>query len=143
MLLAPLLDNINRMPAPTPGTTNGVETFKKRSAGVNPKTTQKRRRVDRNSAHDSASELGIQDEILGLEEKILESQSNYNSIQTLLNFLRVSSVPDDNRDVLAAVALCRVFCRLMVAKIEQVATKFRYRDYHCAMAERTFERIRK
>lgn len=99
---------IDSMPVATPATPNGIQTiWKRKSPGSDPKAAQKRRKVDQ--------DLDIQGEILGLEEKILASRSNYNSIQTLLEHIRKSPVSDDNEDVIAAVALCRVFCRLMVA----------------------------
>lgn len=54
----------------------------------------------------------VQNEILQLEEKILNSRTNYNEISTLIKLLR----PTDSArqtDVVAAVGLCRVFCKLM------------------------------
>ena len=56
--------------------------------------------------------VGFQDEALQLEEKILESRTNYNSIHTLLEYLQREDGVEQER-VIAAVALCRVFCRLM------------------------------
>lgn len=55
----------------------------------------------------------IQSEILLLESAILESRKNYNSISTLLEYAQALGSPD-SRDVCAAVALCRIFCRLLV-----------------------------
>ena len=52
--------------------------------------------------------------ILLLESKILESRTNYNDITTLLGYVQSSNTPDE-RGVFAAVALCRIFCRLMAA----------------------------
>jgi len=95
---------------PTP--INGSETARKRrSRGEHSEGTKKRRMV----AQDSSPGLNIEDEILALEGKILESRSNYNSIQTLLEYVRAPCIGVDSNDVLAAVALCRVFCRLMAA----------------------------
>ena len=51
--------------------------------------------------------------ILLLESKILDSRKNYNSITTLLNYLDDGS--SNGSDSVAAVALCRIFCRLMAA----------------------------
>ena len=56
--------------------------------------------------------VDFQDEALQLEEKILESRTNYNSIHTLLEYLQREDGVEQER-VIAAVALCRVFCRLM------------------------------
>ena len=52
-------------------------------------------------------------EILLLENKILESQKNLNSIITLLQLLDDDDI--NGKMIPAAVALCRVFCRLMAA----------------------------
>jgi U3 small nucleolar RNA-associated protein 19 len=99
-----------------PATVNGCEIIRKRRNGAEiSDAKKKRRKVVQDSGQDSSQELDIEDGILGLEGKILESRSNYNSIRTLLEYMRSSSVSAENNDVLAAVALCRVFCRLMVA----------------------------
>lgn len=92
-----------------PGLTNGSDTAKKRKRKDAPLESSKRKRV---ASKGSSEESDLQDEILSLEEKILESRSNYNSINTLLDYLG-SSDHDSEKSVLAAVALCRVFCRLM------------------------------
>ena len=63
---------------------------------------------------DSDPEIDIQSEMLLLENQILESRKHYNNIVTLLGFSRQNSAAD-RRDVVAAVALCRVFCRLISA----------------------------
>lgn len=58
---------------------------------------------------------GISDEasdILLLESKILESRKNYNDISQLIGHLHTEN---DEIQSLAAVALCRVFCRLLAA----------------------------
>ncbi len=59
-------------------------------------------------------EADIQSEILLLENQILESRKHYNSIVTLLDYLKELDA-EDQRDIAAAVALCRIFCRLMAA----------------------------
>ena len=51
-------------------------------------------------------------EILLLETKILESRKNYNAIAELIGHLHKDN---DETQSLAAVALCRVFCRLLTA----------------------------
>ena len=60
----------------------------------------------------SPEEVDFQDQALQLEEKILESRTNYNSIQTLLEHFQHNDVAEKQK-IIAAVALCRVFCRLM------------------------------
>lgn len=56
--------------------------------------------------HDEASD------ILLLETKILESRKNYNAITELMGHMHNDN---DATQSLAAVALCRVFCRLLAA----------------------------
>ena len=53
-----------------------------------------------------------QDEIARLEMQILESRKHYNNIATLLKLARASGA-DHEASTLAAVALCRVFTRLL------------------------------
>ena len=60
----------------------------------------------------SPREVEFHDYALQLEETILQSRSNYNSIQTLLEVLQENDGAK-NEDTIAAVALCRVFSRLM------------------------------
>ena len=60
----------------------------------------------------SSREVEFHDYALQLEENILQSRSNYNSIHTLLKFLQDSDEAK-NEDAIAAVALCRVFSRLL------------------------------
>ena len=64
------------------------------------------------SAMGSPREVEFRDYALQLEENILQSRSNYNSIHTLLEFLQESDRAK-NEDTIAAVALCRVFSRLL------------------------------
>lgn len=52
-------------------------------------------------------------EVLELENKILESRRHYNNIVKLLAYLKKPDAEDDDRSFIAAVALCRVFCRLL------------------------------
>lgn len=56
-----------------------------------------------------------QAQILSLETQILESKKNYNNITTLLEICQKRQSKDGS-NITAAVALCRVFCRLMVAE---------------------------
>lgn len=92
----------------------------------------------------SSSEEGdgdLQAEILRLESQILESRRHYNNIATLLQ-LGKSQTADTETSILAAVALCRIFTRLLstgdmvkskgMAESEAVIVswlKERYREY--------------
>lgn len=55
------------------------------------------------------------DEILQMESRIQESRQNYNEIVKLLDYFQNQHIGSDS-DIIAAVALCRVFCRLIVAR---------------------------
>ena len=70
------------------------------------------RKKSRTVATVSHENIELQDEALQLEEKILESRTNYNSIHTLLKCLQQG---DELKieETIAAVALCRIFCKLM------------------------------
>lgn len=57
----------------------------------------------------------VQSQILSLEAQILESKKHYNNIATLLSLCQNPSA-DHAANITAAVALCRVFCRLMAAE---------------------------
>lgn len=52
-------------------------------------------------------------DVLELENQILESRRHYNNIVQLLEYLKKPEAEDDDRSFIAAVALCRVFCRLL------------------------------
>jgi len=56
-----------------------------------------------------------QSQILSLETQILESKKNYSNIATLLE-LCDNGDKNSGSDVAAAVALCRVYCRLMAGE---------------------------
>ena len=90
-------------------TTRGLEPGKKRKRKDE---TFRASEKSWTAAVDSPQEVDFQDQALQLEEEILESQTNYNSIHTLLKFLQ-ENCGEESQDVIAAVALCRVFCRLM------------------------------
>ena len=60
----------------------------------------------------SPEEVDFQDQALQLEDKILQSRTNYNSIHTLLAYVQQNDGAETER-IIAAVALCRVFCSLM------------------------------
>ena len=70
------------------------------------------RKKSRTAATVSYENVELQDEALQLEEKILESRTNYNSIYTLLEYVQ-QEVELKNEKIIAAVALCRIFCKLM------------------------------
>lgn len=73
-----------------------------------------RRESKSKSRRKSPSEDGDdpQAEILQLEAQILESRKHYNNIATLLKLARQSEA-DNEAPILAMVALCRVFSRLL------------------------------
>lgn len=88
-------------------TTSGLEPGNKRKRKDEVSYASKKSRT---AAVDSPRDF--QDQALQLGEKILESRTNYNSLHTLLEHLKQNDGADD-KDIIAAVALCRVFCRLM------------------------------
>lgn len=90
-------------------TTNGLEPGKKRKRKDETLHVSKKSRT---AVVATPQEVNFQDQALQLEEEIFESQTNYNSIHTLLKCLQKNDGVEDE-DVIAAVALCRVFCRLM------------------------------
>ena len=92
-----------------PGIVSGLEPGKKRKKKDEVSGNSKKSRTA-----PKAREPDPQEEVLGLEQKILGSRTNYNSIHTLLDHIRVGGSAEE-KAMLAAVALCRVFCRLMAA----------------------------
>jgi len=62
----------------------------------------------------SADEPNSQADIERLESQILESRRHYNNIAILIQKAR-QQTPDDDSAIFAAVALCRVFARLLSA----------------------------
>lgn len=88
-----------------------VKRKRKGDSGAPSETKRLKRRV---TGRESDPEADIQSEILLLENQILESRKNYNSIVTLLGYSKEHGA-EDQRDIAAAVALCRIFCRLMAA----------------------------
>lgn len=91
---------------------------KKRKAVAAPSATKassrssKKLKAVKSAAKDDKED--IQAQILSLESQILESKKHYNNITTLLELSQKKS--KDGSNITAAVALCRVFCRLMVAE---------------------------
>lgn len=95
-----------------PGLVNGNSLTKKRKSapdGAGDKIS-KRRAIEHNKATDDDPQAHI----LLLENQILESRRHYNNIAILITILKESEQRQD-RDVVAAVALCRIFSRLSVA----------------------------
>ncbi len=89
--------------------TSGLEPGKKRKRKDEaPYASKKSRMV----VVDSPLKVDFQDQALQLEKEILESRTHYNSIHTLLKHLQENDGAE-NENIVAAVALCRVFCRLM------------------------------
>lgn len=76
--------------------------------------SKKRKRGDMESIMATSSE-SIRDQILKLESRIQESRHHYNEIVKLLEYVQVKYVETDE-SIFAAVALCRVFCRLMAGR---------------------------
>ena len=109
---------------------------KKGATANNENGASKRRKLE-----NSTETPDIHSEVLLLESQIVGSRLHYNHITTLLEYAS-SKNGSDERDVVAAVALCRVFCKLMVqgslvhspqaSENEITITKWllqRYQDY--------------
>ena len=62
---------------------------------------------------ESSKSINVEEEILLLEIQILESRRHYNKISTLINYCQNDHALE-KYGITAAVALCRIFCRLMV-----------------------------
>ncbi|KAF2088068.1 nucleolar complex protein-like protein [Saccharata proteae CBS 121410] len=78
---------------------------KAQKAGVKPKSRTKATATDSDDA---------QSHVLLLENQILESRRHYNNIATLVSMAKEEDTAGETA-ITAAVALCRVFCRLMAA----------------------------
>lgn len=96
------------MPGFIQGTDGGIK--RKRSEETSSKRRAKRRAVADSRSHKD----DFPSHLLELETQINESRHYYNNIVTLITYLR-DDISGDQRDLAAAVALCRVFCRLMAA----------------------------
>lgn len=60
------------------------------------------------------SQLDEHSSVLELESQILDSRRHYNKIVTLLNLCWGRNPQNDKNDnILAGIALCRIFCRLL------------------------------
>lgn len=84
---------------------------RKRDSAASPEIERAKRRV---IGEGSDLEIDIQSEILLLENQILDSREHYNSIVTLLDYSGTHGA-GDGKEVAAAVALCRILCRLIAA----------------------------
>lgn len=74
---------------------------------------KKRKRTAVQKAACPPSATHSANEVLKLENQILESRRHYNNIVRLLEYLKKPDAEDDDQSFIAAVALCRVFCRLL------------------------------
>lgn len=79
----------------------------------------KRKRVEKKQipvkrARSESSDEDGDARILLLENEIFESRKNYNNISTLIKLLH-SKEKDSEHSILASIALCRVFTRLMAS----------------------------
>lgn len=75
--------------------------------------SKKRKRTVVQKAASPPSATHHANEVLELENQILESRRHYNNIARLLEYLQKPDAEDDEQSFVAAVALCRVFCRLL------------------------------
>src|SRR6266513_3040402 len=93
---------------------------KRRDDENGPSKPIKSKTVPKTSAESTGS---THEEILALEESISESRRNYNNIAKLLS---IATARKGNQEIatLAAVALCRVFCRLQASgSLDRVKTE--------------------
>ncbi|KAL6159869.1 Maturation and nuclear export of 40S ribosomal subunits interacting protein [Exserohilum turcicum] len=84
---------------------------RKRDASKSDRGESKSKSRRKSSSSDDGED--IQSEIVQLEAQILESRRHYNNIATLLQRAKQSDAENEG-PILAAVALCRVFSRLLV-----------------------------
>ena len=96
------------MPGTKSASMSGVK--RKRDASKPERSESKSKSKSRRKSPSDDGE-DIQSEILQLEAQIIESRKHYNNIATLIKLARQ---PEDDGPILAAVALCRVFARLLV-----------------------------
>ena len=94
--------------------TAAMEVIKKRKRGDMLSKHPKRKALRETSPSQDDDDDDSQSRILLLENQILESRKHYNNIASLIKLFNGSSQDDEIRTI-AAVSLCRVFCRLMAA----------------------------
>ena len=97
------------MPGTKVATASGVKRKRDPAKAERREAKSKKRQKSPTSEHGE----DVQAEILQLEAQILESRRHYNNIATLVQLSKKSD--DHDAPVLAAVALCRVFSRLLAA----------------------------
>jgi len=98
-----------------PGVTITDGSAKKRkrteaTAGIKPTSSTKSKKLKAAAKAEDGEDAAAQ--MLLLEQQILESPSHYENITVLLKLAQKKS-KDVTQTITAAVALCRVFCRLM------------------------------
>ncbi|KAL1845276.1 hypothetical protein VTK73DRAFT_753 [Phialemonium thermophilum] len=93
-----------------PGST--LEASLKRKRREAPEDSKKRRKSSSPETDETDIDDTEQSRILLLEKSILESKKNYNNIVTLIEIL-ANREENANAAIVAAVALCRVFVRLL------------------------------
>ncbi|KAL8842731.1 MAG: hypothetical protein Q9170_000387 [Blastenia crenularia] len=96
-----------------PGISSDAAILRKRKSQdaiteVNTVPSSKMRKIERKALQNDE----VEEEILLLESRILESRKHYNKIHTLLRYCQECNI-QGRRCIIAAVALCRVFCRLL------------------------------
>lgn len=100
-----------------PGVIMSDSATKKRKASAAPSTgkasSKPSKKVKAVKSSATNEEEDAQAQILSLETAILDSKKNYNNIATLIDICEQKT---DGSNITAAIALCRVFCRLMVAE---------------------------
>ncbi|KAH8732711.1 CBF/Mak21 family-domain-containing protein [Phaeosphaeriaceae sp. PMI808] len=96
------------MPGKTTASHAGVK--RKRDPAKSERRESKSKTRRKSPSEDEGEDL--QAEILQLEAQILESRKHYNNIATLIQRARHSDV-ENEAPILAAVALCRIFSRLL------------------------------
>jgi U3 small nucleolar RNA-associated protein 19 len=95
-----------------PGTKTSTGVKRKRDPAKAALREAKSKKRQKSPSSPASDDEDVQTSILQLEAQILESRRHYNNIATLL---QLSKKSDDDAPVLAAVALCRVFSRLLAA----------------------------
>jgi U3 small nucleolar RNA-associated protein 19 len=88
-----------------PGVVKGAE-----GAGKRKRSELKHKPIKR--ARSESSEEDVQARILLLENQIFESKKNYNNISTLIKLVRAEGEESDV-SIVASIALCRIFTRLL------------------------------
>jgi U3 small nucleolar RNA-associated protein 19 len=78
---------------------------------------EKKTKFKKTSKASSSDGEDQEEQVLKLEAQIIESRKHYNNIVTLLSIAK----NDSDISVLARVAICRIYCRLLAAGILQIA----------------------